>query len=155
MTASATDFTAPLANGIAQLLSDSGVAVWRDAQDYTAGETGIYLVRLPDNIATTDPDRALAVNIYDLTDDPTFQESEKGIQVWARGARNSIYDLWTLSDRLDNALLGLWPTTLTTGVRVVTLTKTSASTPAQDDAKRWLRVSNYTALTHRPSAHRQ
>lgn len=151
MTSAAT-FTRDLAVGFARLIADAGIGLtWDESLQYDPGDTGVFIASMP---AT--PNRVVVVTPYPLTNDPTFSDSELGVQFRSRSAGADVRDSWALDDAINNVLLGLFPVTLPTGIRVQSLVWSSGASLGQEDggARRWTQVSNYTANVHRPSLHR-
>ena len=140
-------FLQSLVEGTGQLLvtDDVGFA-WRSN---AGGKTPLWPVKLPDT-----PNRGVAINVYDLTDDPALADSEKGLQFTLRSEADDVTDLWALEQQLNDQLLGRYPLTLPTGVDISTLVHTSSSSPQQDEKNRWRMTVNYTALLHRPTPFR-
>ena len=142
-----------LLDGFAALLAAecaSGQHVtWHpDGTPYAADATGVYRKKLP-----TDPDRAVALTLYDLGDDATYADSTVGLQIMTRGTRGLPADVDDLDEALSAVLVGRWPMTVG-GVHVQTLARTSGVSLGQDDNLRWTRTSNFTCGVHLPAAHR-
>jgi hypothetical protein len=145
-------FTRLLVEGFAQLLDDAGTGLtWREDLAYLTGETGMYPMSLP----ADQPSRAVALAPYPLTADPTLSQSEIGLQIRYRSAGDDVRDVWSMSDKVQNRLLGLFPVTLPTDVRVEALHWTSGGSLGRDDSQRFEWGDNFTARVHRPSMHRQ
>lgn len=134
--------------GFAQLLAAAGLGIVY-ADTYTVTDTGIGLMNFPLNAG---PGIALAP--YPLTDHPSLNMSEVGLQVKTRALGEDPRAVWALDDKIADYLLGNYPITLPTGVRVVSLQRTSSGSLGQDDAKRWNWVSSYPCNVYRPSVHR-
>lgn len=143
-----TSFLGDFAEGFAQLLTAAGLGL-SYADTYTAGQTGIGLMKFPLEL-----DNAVALAPYPLTDSPALNSSEIGLQIKTRMAGEDPRAVWALDDAIANFLLGNYPLTLPTGVRIVTLQRTSSGSLGQDDAKRWNWTSNYPCSVYRPSLHR-
>lgn len=140
--------------GLAELLADAGVGVWRpDGPAYTAGEVGILLEDLLE-----DPDELVVLNSYDL-DRAAFGIPAEvpvdavAIQIRTRtapgiaGSRrldDAVYDLLEGAERLD----------LGNGVVLCNVYRNSAGPLGRDAQDRRERVSNFYALVERPTAHR-
>lgn len=145
------DFT----EGFAQLLVakvDASVGLaWQSSGKYSAGQTGIFAVAFP---AT--PDRLVTLTPYPLTADPVMAQSEIGLQIRSRGATADPREVMAIDDAINDALLGLFPVTLPTGVAISSLAWTSGASLGQEEGgtRRWAWSSNYTANTYRPSQHR-
>lgn len=144
-------FLADLVTGFAVLLGAADIGVkWRgDDTPYAADECGIGLMSFPLAL-----NRAVALSPYPLTDDPAAPVSEIGLQIKTRSAGEDPRDVWQLDGSISNVLLGNYPVTLTTGVRVHTLERTSSGSLGQDTNSRWQWVSNYPLNLYRPTPHR-
>lgn len=138
-----------LLTGIAQLLDARGVATWRSAGAYTAGETAVVLGGLPQS-----PDRVVALAGYGVGDDGTLSDSTIGVQVTTRWGGQDPRPGDELVDAVFDTLHGLHDATLPTGVRVVLSMRQSWTSLGQDANQRWRMVQNFYVTTHRPSAHR-
>jgi hypothetical protein len=143
-------FTNGFTVGFAQLLAaaDIGLA-WSDTAAYSDGDTGLWIADAP-----IEASRAVILMPYPLTADPTLSQSLIGLQIRSRSAAADIRDAWALDDVTQSVLLGNYPLTLPTGVRVTSLRWTSGASLGVDDANRWSVVSNYAADTFRPAPHR-
>lgn len=146
-------FDNDLQAGFAQLIAtdiDPTLQVaWRPTGNYQTTETGIYIRHVP-----ALPNRVIVLSSYGLSDDPVYADSDVGLQVHSRGAGEDPRDGETLDGAVADVLLGRFPLTLSTGVRVVTLVRSSSAPLGQDDNRRWSYVSNYTLGLHRPALHR-
>ena len=143
------DFT----GGYAQLIANAGLGfVYADT--YTPTDWAIGLMAFPQAIGNVDIDTAVAFAPYPLTDNPTMNMTEVGLQVKCRAAGRDPRIVWRMDDAISNVLLGNYPITLPTGVRVATLQRTSSGSLGQDDSERWLWTSNYPCNVFRPTLHR-
>lgn len=145
-------FLTDLATGFAVLLAvdDALGLTWRpNGSMYTADELGVTVMAVPPS-----PDGLVTVSPYPLSDDATFADSDIGLQIRSRAAGEDPRTVLDLDDAIADALLGRWPLTLSTGIRVVTLERSSSASFGQDAAKRWSRSSNYLLRLHRPGTHR-
>lgn len=150
MSAPATSFLGQLVEGFAQLLAAESIGLTYNASGvYTADQTGIVAMAVPDK-----PNRIVVLTPYPLGDDPSLSNSTVGLQVRSRSAGQDPRDVFTLDDSIADALLGRFPLTLPTGVRVNTLVRTSATSMGMDDSQRWGWSSNYRLTVYRPGAHR-
>lgn len=152
----ATDYTRLFTEGFAQLLADAGLGLtWQSSGVYAPTDTGIYIGTLPPDVAgSSNPGWAVTLFPYPLGDDPALSDTTTGLQIRTRGPGEDVRDVWSLDDRIADYLLGLFSFTLPTGVLVASLTRSSSGSLGQDDARRWQWASSYTALTYRPSQHR-
>lgn len=144
-------FLGDFAEGFAQLLAGGGLGL-SYADTYAPTDIGIGLMAFPPPPFATD--NAVAIAPYPLTDNPTQNMSEVGLQIMSRAAGEDPRAVWAIDDAISNFLLGRYPLTLPTGLRVVTLQRTSSGSLGQDDNKRWIWTSNYPCNVFRPSLHR-
>jgi len=144
-------FDTDLVAGVAQLLATASIGLtWHaDGTPYAANEIGLYDSEVP---AT--PDDAVTVSTYGLGDDAVYADSIRGLQIRSRRAGADPRPARDLDDLVADTLLGLFPTTLPTGIRIVTLVRTSGTTLGQDDNLRWTQLSNFTLELYRPGPHR-
>jgi hypothetical protein len=144
-------FLTDLVTGFAALLDGASIGLtWNaDGSAYAVDETGIYVGNAP-----LDVDRAVVLMPYPLTDDPSLSDSEVGMQVRSRSAAQDPRDVFDLDDAVADVLLGNYPLDLATGIRVVTLIRSSSVSLGQDDRRRWQWASSYPLSLHRPSLHR-
>ena len=140
-----------LLEGLAQVLDDAGVATFRaDGSPYTDAETAITLGALPQR-----PASALALAVYDAQDDPAHADTVVSVQVRSRAAGTTLGPTDDLADAAWSALQGLGPTTLPTGVHIVTgPTRVNSAPLGQDNGGRWERVDSYRVTIHSPAPHR-
>lgn len=75
-------YTKSLLNGIAGLLDEAGVGVFRPDGVISEGETGIFRGVMPDQ-----PDRALAINPYPV-EDSDQKQATTGVQIRMRAGRD-------------------------------------------------------------------
>ncbi len=141
-------FLTDFVEGFAELLAGAGLGLTY-ADTYTANQTGIGLMNFP-LLATN----SVALAPYPLTDDPLQNMSMVGLQIKSRTTGQDPRAVWALDDTIADYLLGNYPITLPTGVRVVSLYRGSSASLGQDDAQRWNWVSNYPCNCFRPSLHR-
>lgn len=152
MTTPPADYLRGFVEGFAQVLAATvdGLS-WDDTLTYPDGATGIYIASMPDT-----PDRVAVLTPYVVSHDAAMQDSQLGLQIRLRSAGTDVRDLWGLSDAISTQLLGLWPFTLPTGIRVTTLTYTSGTSLGREDSgrRRWTWADNWHARVWRPSPHR-
>ncbi|MGW3442171.1 minor capsid protein [Streptomyces sp. NPDC001076] len=90
-------YTSSLLDGIAGLLAEAGIGVWRPDGVIGAGETGIFRAVMPDT-----PDRALCLTAYPVTDDDTT-DAITGVQARMR-AGPAVDDIDDLADDVFDLL---------------------------------------------------
>jgi hypothetical protein len=141
-------FTADLLDGLAQMLADAGVGVWRPTGAYAAAERAIVIGAMP-----PEPDAVIVLASFPVDDDPSLSDSVVGVQVRCRGlhaasaatdSADAVFDLWHGAAHLSAG-----------GVRIVQALRQSSATPFLDEtARRWETSDNYYLSVHRPSANR-
>jgi hypothetical protein len=148
-----TSFEIDLCEGVAELLAADVDATqnvaWSDTGVYPAGKTGIYILAVP-----AIPNRIITLSTYGLGDDAVYGDSDVGLQVRTRSAAADPRDVQRLDAAIFDVLVGRFPFTLATGVRVQTLVRSSAVSLGQDDNLRWSFAANYRLSLHRPGTHR-
>ncbi|GAA2327546.1 minor capsid protein [Dactylosporangium salmoneum] len=143
-------WTTNLLSGIAQLLADAGVGVWRpDGSPYAAGDTGIVDSGMP-----PEPERVICLGAYPVSDHPSQADVTVGVQVRTRAGRDP-REVRDLDDAVFEVLHGLEQTELG-GVRVVQIYRRSSAAlgQARDATDRWEWTSNYYVDAMRPTAAR-
>jgi len=144
-------FTTQLIEGIAQLLAadpDGGLS-WQSSGVYADGETGIYVLAVPQS-----PDRIVSLSPAPMKASPTLSDSMFNLQTMSRSTGQDPRDVFALDDAVQNVLLGNYPLTLATGVRIGSLQYIGGASGGQDDNNRWLWASRYQLSVHRPGPHR-
>jgi len=142
-------FQTNLAVGVAELLAGASVATWRPTGAYLAGEVGIFLKKIPQ-----EPDGAVSLTLYPVSDDPSLPDSVLGLQVLTRAAGADPRPVDDLADAIFDVLHGRHDFDLPTGVRVVQALHQGGGTLGQDDLNRWGRSDNYYLTVCRPSLNR-
>lgn len=138
-----------LLTGVATLLAGASVGTWSPTGTYTANQTGIVLMVIPQT-----PDSIIALSTYPVHSDPALSDSVIGLQVLTRAAGQDPRPGIDLADAIFDQLHGLHDTDLSTGVHVVQCLHQGGGSLGQDDLKRWSRSDNYYVTTHRPSLNR-
>lgn len=138
-----------LTTGFAQLLAGAGVGVWNPTGVYAETDTGLLLKVMPPQ-----PDNAVALSTYPISDDPTMADTITGLQVMSRAAGQDPRQVDDLADLIFDQLQGLHDVTLSTDVRVLAVEHKGGSSLGQDDLKRWVRSDNYYVTTYRPGPNR-
>jgi hypothetical protein len=142
-------YTVALLKGLAQLIADHGIGVYRtDGSAYQASETGLFFDAMPPN-----PDRAIVLADYPVTDDPSLSDSVLGVQMRSRGRPDNATDVKDIADGLFDLFHGR-KDFMVNGVRVVYVLRNSGAVLGRDDNNRWERSDNYYFTLHRPSANR-
>lgn len=150
----AVDFLRLFTEGWAQYLADASIGLtWHPTDQYDPATVGIWLAAFPAD-PTFDASTAVVLTPYPLADDATLANSTVGLQIKSRAPGRDPRAVWALDDKIANRLLGNFPLTLPTGVRIETLTRTSSTSLGQDDKNRWTWSSSYPCQAHRPGAFR-
>jgi hypothetical protein len=140
-------FTTDLLQGLAQYLAAAGIGTYRPTGAYLPSETAIAFDAMP-----PDPDRAIVLSDYPVSDDPSLSDSVVGIQIRTRGLSDPL-DVKSISDAVFALLHGAnWVNFGT--VRVVEILRNSGIPMGRDENLRWERSDNYYATVNRPSTNR-
>jgi len=144
-------YTKALVEGFARLVDSLAIGLtWRADFAYAAGEIGLWPMKLPLDVAP-----AVAIAPYPLTAAPSIAQSEIGLQFRIRTAGADVSQAWGIDDALQNALLGRYPMTLPTGIRVEAMRWSPGGSLGQDAAQRWEWTTNFVPRLYRPSINRQ
>lgn len=147
-------FLSDFTEGFAQLLAAASIGLTY-ADEYTPDQTGIGLMTWPLGLPGADLDNAVALAPYPLVEDPTLGITTLGLQIRSRAAGRDPRAVWAIDDAIAGVLLGRYPLTLPTGVRINTLVKAgSPGSTGVDDSQRWTWLSNYVCSAMHPTAHR-
>jgi hypothetical protein len=152
----ATDFTRLFTEGWASYLAGQITGLtWHASAPYAASDVGIWLVSFP-TAAAFDTSVAVCLTPYPLTDDPTYADSEVGLQVKVRGVPNSDprAAVWPWIDKIRNAVLGNWPLDLPGGVHVSTIMSGPSGSLGYDAKDRLTWAASFPCQVLRPGAHR-
>lgn len=135
--------------GLANFLAANSVGVWNpDGAPVATGEVGIYDSNIPA------VDRLVTLTPYPLTDDATLSDSYIGVQVRVRMPGPDPRPARDLVDEVFDLLQNVTHLDLSSGIQLVSLTRTSAAPLGYaDDCWNW--TSNYAALIHYPTSRRQ
>jgi hypothetical protein len=141
-----------LCKGVAALLHAAGVVTYTSSGPVPTSTTNppVYIGRYPDQ-----PDVCAALTTYAAGgDEPTLSSSVVMLQVRTRGTVSD----HTAGDNLDDAiaaqLMGHYPVTLDSGVRIEILTRSSGSPIGLDAAGRMERTTNYRVQYYDPGPYR-
>ncbi|SDD86676.1 minor capsid protein [Actinokineospora iranica] len=141
-------WTARLAHGLAELLADAGVALYRPTGVYRGDEVGIVLGTVP-----AAPSSVLVLTPYPLADDVDQADSVLGLQVRARAAGPDPRPALDLLDAVFDELHGA--THLNLGGALVHLAQRTASVPlSRDQNDRYEHADTYQLTAHRPTRYR-
>lgn len=141
-----------LRTGIGHLLHDAGVVTWTDsgAVDPASDPAPCYHLIYPDT-----PDTIVALSTYSAGgDSPTAPDSIYMLQVRTRSSLADVTSGDELDDAIARTLLGRYPITLDTGVRVETLVRVSGAPLGRDGAGRMERATNYRIMAYDPGPYR-
>ncbi len=143
-------FSTDLVEGYARLLAAAGIGLsWSASGIYPAGQTGIFVLTVPQT-----PNRLVAVGITWMNADPSQAISRGELNVRSRSAAADPRDVFTLDDSVQNVLIGNYPLTLPTDVRVSSLAFLGGGSLGQDSNQLWGWSSNYVLDVYRPTPHR-
>jgi hypothetical protein len=147
----AAGFESNLLTGLAVYLAAGGIeATYNTSGVYTTLQTGIVLGNIPQA-----PDRVITLTVYDADDDPALSDSTVNLQVRCRGEGQDKRKVDDLDSAVFNLLQNKLDVTLSTGVKVGEIHRTSGpASLGQDGNSRWSLSSNYAVSAHRPSANR-
>lgn len=140
-----------LTRGIAALLDTAGVCSYVVSGPVgTTAHPPVFIGRYPDT-----PDICAALATYATGgDEPTLSSSRLMLQVRTRG---TVTD-HTAGDNLDDAiaqqLMGRFPMTLASGLRIEIITRASSAPIGLDSAGRMERTTNYAVQIHDPGPYR-
>lgn len=141
--------------GIALHLAALDLGVWRPDGIYQPDDTGIVLVRVPE-----EPASVIVLGSYAVSDDPDYADSVLGLQVQVRAAGENPTPMLDLTSSVFAALHGIGPLNLptadpeATGPRVLSCERRSHTSGGQDRAGRWSSIQNFYTHVHYPTAHR-
>jgi hypothetical protein len=136
-------YTTSLLDGLAALIADAGLAVYRPDGSYTAGETGVIFTVMPDT-----PERVIVLTAYPV-EDTDLTDAITGIQARMRCGTDP-RDVDQLADGLFDLLHNRRGLDLG-GVRVALICRQSQAPMGQDAHGRQEIAANYYARTTRPS----
>lgn len=146
-------FHVDLRAGVGSLLDTAAVVLWQPSGAIPAAPARppLYDTAIPE----TAPSLAAAIASYDGVElEPGQAESEARIQVRCRSTADPRPGQ-DLADSVAGVLLGRYPVTLPSGVRILTLEQTSGSAMGRDDSGRWDYVINFRLLCYRPTTYRR
>ncbi|MEU1141777.1 minor capsid protein [Streptomyces sp. NPDC005885] len=138
-------YTSSLLDGIAALLAEAGVGVWRPDGVIEDPDTGIFRGVMPDT-----PDRAVGLTAYPVTDDDTTNAAT-GVQARMRAGRHP--------DAIDDLADAVWDVLHNrqhydlNGVHVSLSWRQSQAWIGQDAQGRMELTSNYYFRTVRSGSH--
>lgn len=135
-------YTRVLVDGLARLLAESGVGIYRPDGTYPEGETAITVAALPPA-----PDRLICLSAYPVLDSPALTDTTTGIQVRTRAGTDP-REVDDLDDAVLDVLHASGPHRFG-DVPVQLLYRVSASPIGADASGRWERTANYYARAHR------
>lgn len=138
-------YTGDLLDGLAQLLADAGLGIYRPSGIYTAAETGITFSVVPDT-----PDRLICLSTY-AVEDSDLSDAITGVQIRIRAGRDP-RDVNTLADEVFDLLHNRQRLDLGTAW-VALLWRQSQALIGQDTHGRMELAANYYARVNRPASH--
>ncbi|WP_369377661.1 minor capsid protein [Streptomyces sp. cg36] len=135
-------YTVDLLDGLALLLAEHGLGVYRPDGVYAPGETAITIAATPPA-----PDRVICLSAYPVTESPVLTDTTTGVQVRTRTSSDP-REVDALDDQVHALLHGSGPHTFG-AVPVQLVYRVSAAPIGADASGRWERTSNYYARAHR------
>ncbi|WP_371677912.1 minor capsid protein [Streptomyces sp. NBC_01276] len=135
-------YTVDLLDGLARLLHEQGVGIYRTDGPYAAGETAITIAALPPV-----PDRVICLAAYPVTDSPVLTDTTTGVQARTRAGVDP-REVDALDDQVHEVLHGSGPHLLGS-VRAQLVFRVSAAPIGSDSAGRWERSANFHVRAHR------
>ncbi|WP_405543946.1 minor capsid protein [Streptomyces phaeochromogenes] len=138
-------YTTSLLDGLAALIAEAGLAVYRPDGAYTAGETGLLFTVMPDT-----PERVIVLTPYPV-EDTDLTDAITGIQARMRCGRDP-REVEDLADGLFSLLHNRRGLVLG-GVQVALVWRQSQAPMGQDVHGRQEIAANYYARTTRPAPH--
>ncbi|MGW3572176.1 minor capsid protein [Streptomyces sp. NPDC000941] len=141
----AVSYTPDLLDGLAQLIADQGIAVYRPDGVYTVSETGLTVAVMPDN-----PDRIVALTAYPV-EDTHLTDAITGVQVRVRASRDP-----READQLADALFDLLHGRehfVAGGIHIGLCWRQSQGPLGQDQLGRMELAANYYLRTTRAATH--
>ncbi|RLU85885.1 hypothetical protein CTZ27_26320 [Streptomyces griseocarneus] len=139
-------YTVDLLDGLARLLHEQGVGIYRPEGAYAPGETAITIAATPPA-----PDRVICLTAYPVTDSPVLTDTTTGVQVRTRAGADP-READTLDDLVFSVLQSAGPYLFGT-VPVQLITRISAAPIGADSSGRMERTSNYHCRAHRVHPH--
>lgn len=129
--------TRDLLEGVAGTLKAAGLVEWNADAVYAAGQTGVFMKRMP-----AAPDRVVVLTAVSRGDDPSMPLGQIMLQVRGRGRPNQPLDVDDLLDSIFAVLHG--STDLPFGdMTVIQCNRRITAPMGMDDAKRWERADQY------------
>lgn len=134
---------AEVVDGLARLLAEHQVAVYRPDGVYAAGETA-----LTDTVMPEQPDRVICLTVYAAEESPALTDTAFAVQVRTRAGTDP-RETAALDEQVFAVLHGLHHLALAT-VRIMLVHRVSAASLGADPVGRFERTSNYRVRGHRP-----
>lgn len=138
-------YTTSLMDGLASLIADAGLGVYKPDGLYATDETGVLFTVMPD-----EPDRVIVLTSYPV-EDTDLTDAITAVQVRMRAGRDP-RDVDGLADGLFDLLHNRRGLVLG-GVQVALIWRQSQAPMGQDVHGRQEISANYYARTTRPSPH--
>lgn len=140
--------------GLFDHLAAAGLVIWRPEQGYAdvPGFACGFIGTWPDL-----PDRVLSLTPYGIGDDAGGPMSQLGVQARTRWSGSNWRPVANYSAAIFDALQGLGPLTLSTGISISHVLRQSSGSLGQETAagKRWSWSDNYLVSLAWPTAHRE
>jgi hypothetical protein len=141
-----------LIDGLGALLAAGGAVTWTSSGTVSPSASPAPMFR---TIYPDSPDIVAALTAYAAGgDEPTLSGSSLMLQVRTRSSLAALGAAEDLDDAIAGVLMGNFPVTLSTGVRISVITRASSSPIGRDARGRMELVTNYRIIVHDPGAHR-
>lgn len=138
-----------LLTGIAQMIADSGIGVYRTAGAYASNETAVVFKSMPSS-----PDRAIVLTAVPMTDQVFIPMGMVLVQARCRGVPGDPLDVDDLGDAVFDLLHGLKAMTLGS-VHIIQCLRNSSVPMGQDSSRRSERIDHfYIDLDYAPTTNR-
>ncbi|MDF7641726.1 minor capsid protein [Bifidobacterium sp. ESL0784] len=138
--------TAALLEGVARLLADHDIGVYRTGKPYAVTDTAIIMKTMP-----TNPDRCIILNWTPMQSDPSLPRESGILQTACRGLPGKPLDSDRLADLCRQQLDGLTGFDLGDGVSITQCWKRNGVNMGQDESKRWVTAVQFNVDLDLPS----
>jgi len=149
VTVGASSTARDLLTGLAQMIADSGIGVYRLTGSYAADETAVVFKSMPSS-----PDRAIVLTAVPMTDQVFIPMGMVLVQTRCRGVPGDPLDVDDLGDAVFDLLHGLTDQQFG-AVHIIQCLRNSSVPMGQDSNRRWERIDHfYIDLDYAPTTHR-
>lgn len=149
VTVGASSTARDLLTGLAQMIADSGIGVYRLTGGYQPNETAVVFKSMP-----SAPDRAIVLTAVPMTDQVMIPMGMVLVQARFRGVAGDPLDVDDLGDAVFDLLHGLKDQTFGS-VHIIQCLRNSSVPMGQDASRRWERIDHfYIDLDYAPTTNR-